>query len=99
MPKSCSPAAGRGGSGCSRVDARVHVLRVCINNHQLVGPHEVDGVINMHSAPWFLRQHPGMLSGLGGLIWCYAQAVNASRSVPSEEAAIPAASGWSGVNI
>ena len=58
MPKSCSPAAGLGGSGYSRVDARV---RVCIDNHQLVGPEEVDGVINMHSAPWFLRQHPGML--------------------------------------
>ena len=95
MPKSCFPKAVLGGSGYSRVDARVHVLRVCIDNHQPVGPQEVDGVINMHSAPWFLRQHPGMLFWLGrfDLVLC------TGSNVPSEEAAIPAASGWSGVNI
>ena len=57
---------GLGGGGGSRMDAGV--LRVCINEDQPVGPHEVDGMVNMHSAPWLLWKHPGMVGRLGWLV-------------------------------
>ena len=44
------------------------VLRVCINEDQPVGSQEVDGMVNMHSAPWPLWQHPGMVGRLGWLV-------------------------------
>ena len=63
---------GLGGGGGSGMDAGV--LRVCINEDQPVGPQEVDGMVNMHCAPWPLFQ--GWLAGLGGLFRCSAQAVH-----------------------
>ena len=57
---------GLGGGGGSGMDAGV--LRVCINEDQPVGSQEVDGMVNMHSAPWPLWQHPGMVGRLGWLV-------------------------------
>ena len=44
------------------MDARI--LKLGINEDQPVAPKEIDGIINVNSAPSFFRKHPGMVCRL-----------------------------------